>query len=353
MPGQETRQWILANPPHGDPVVEGDDATFKLQTTTLPTPGPNEVLVKTLYFSNDPAQRGWLDPTIDPERLYVPPVKKGEVMRSGAIGEIVTSNDANLKPGQLVMGTIGWTEYAVVPSKAVRPIQADESAGIRPTHFVGALGGTGLTAYYGLVDIARASPSDTVVVSGAAGATGSMVVQLAKHVIGCKRVIGIAGGPQKCKWVESLGADVCVDYKAASFEQDLKNATDGFVEVYFDNVGGDILSLMLGRMKRHGRIAACGAVATYNNMGDSGVKNWFEIISNRIEIKGFIVLDAVETGRAGAIIQELIKAVKEGKIKIGPETETVVPTQFEDVPKTWTMLFKGRNTGKLVTQLQG
>ncbi|EOA83527.1 uncharacterized protein SETTUDRAFT_94784 [Exserohilum turcica Et28A] len=352
MPGQETRQWVVAKHPHADPVLEGEDATFKLQTTTLPAPGPDEVLIKTLYFSNDPAQRGWLDPTIEPERLYVPPVQKGEVMRSGAIAQVVESNAASLSKGQLVVGTVGWTEYAVVPAKAVRAIQADESAGIRPTHFVGALGGTGLTAYYGLMDIARASPSDTVVVSGAAGATGSMVVQLAKHVVGCKRVIGIAGGAQKCAWVESLGADICVDYKAPGFEQALKAATQGFVEVYFDNVGGDILSLMLGRMKRHGRIAACGAVATYNSMADSGVKNWFEIISNRIEVRGFIVLDVMESGKAGAYIQELIKAVKAGKIQVGPETETVVPTKFEDVPSTWTMLFKGGNTGKLVTELK-
>lgn len=353
MAGQETRQWVLSTPPSGEPVLEGDKATFKLQTTTLPAPGPDEVLIKLLYFSNDPAQRGWLDPTIEPERLYVPPVKVGEVMRSMGIGEIVTSNADSLKPGQLVMGTFGWTEYTVLPAKTVRPVHADESAGIRPTHFIGALGGTGLTAYYGLIDIARASPSDTVVVSGAAGATGSMVVQLAKNVVGCKRVIGIAGGPQKCAWVKSLGADECIDYKSPSFEQDLKKATEGFVEVYFDNVGGDILSLMLNRMKRHGRIAACGAVATYNNIGEGGVKNWFEIISNRIEIKGFIVYDAVESGKAGAYVQELVKAAKEGKIQMGPETETVVPTKFEDVPKTWTLLFKGGNQGKLVTQLQG
>ncbi|RAR03037.1 nad(P)-binding protein [Stemphylium lycopersici] len=352
MPGQETRQWILSNPHHGEPVVEGDNTTFKLESTTLPTPGADEVLIKILYFSNDPAQRGWFDPTIEADRLYVPPVKKGDVMRSMAIGEVIESNADSPKKGQLVAGTLGWTEYAVVPAKALHPIQADESAGIRPTHFLGALGGTGLTAYYGLIDIARATAADTVVVSGAAGATGSMVVQIAKNILGCKRVIGIAGGAKKCKWVEGLGADVCVDYKAATFEQDLKKATEGFADVYFDNVGGDILSLMLSRMKRHGRIAACGAVATYNSLGDSGVKNWFEIISNRIEIKGFIIVDAMENGRAGPIIQELIKSAKEGKIYLGPDTETIVPTKFEDVPKTWTMLFKGANTGKLVTEIQ-
>jgi NADPH-dependent curcumin reductase CurA len=179
-----------------------------------------------------------------------------------------------------------------------------------------------------------------------------MVVQIAKHLIGCKKVIGIAGGQKKCDWVKSLGADVCVDYKSSTFVEDLKAATDGFVEVFFDGVGGEILDLMLTRMKRDGRIAACGAVATYNSQGDYGIKNWFEVIANRINIKGFIVTDAMEAGKTGDIIQKLVGGVTEGKFKIGPESETVVPTAFEDVPKTWMMLFEGANQGKLVTQLK-
>jgi NADPH-dependent curcumin reductase CurA len=352
MPGQETRQWIVSNLPQSDPVLEGSDPTFSLKNTTLPTPGANQALVKTLYLSNDPAQRGWIQKGIDPERLYVPPVKQNEVMRASGIAEIIESNSSDLKVGQLVNGILGWTEYTVVNSKDVRVVQADEAAGIRPTHFLGALGGTGLTAYYGFVEIARATKDDVVVVSGAAGATGSMVVQIAKNIIGCKKVIGIAGGAKKCKWVESLGADVCIDYKSASFEDDLKKATEGFVQVYFDNVGGDILDLMLTRMARHGRIAACGAVATYNSMGEGGIKNWFEIIANRIEIRGFIVLDAMTSGKAPEYIGNLIKAAKEGKIQMGEETETVVATKFEDVPKTWMMLFEGGNTGKLVTEIK-
>jgi NADPH-dependent curcumin reductase CurA len=354
MPGQETRQWILSNPPQNDPVLEGSDSTFSLETTSLPALSADQALVKTLYLSNDPAQRGWIQKGQDPERLYVPPVKKGEVMRAGAILEVVESNIEGIAKGQLVQGYTGWTEYAVVKKGEVQPINADKAAGIRPTHFLGSLGGTGLTAYYGLVDVVRTTASDTVVVSGAAGATGSMVVQIAKHLVGCKRVIGIAGGDKKCRWVESLGADVCLDYKSASFKDDLIKATEGYVEVYFDNVGGEILDLMLSRIKRHGRVAACGAVATYNSMGEagSGIKNWFEIIANRIEIRGFIVIDAMTGGRMGPIIGELTKGAKEGKIQLGEETETVVPTAFEGVPKTWMMLFEGGNTGKLVTEIK-
>lgn len=352
MPGQKTRQWKLSNPPASDPVLEGSNSTFAIETTTLPVPSSNQALVKTLYLSNDPAQRGWIQKDMDPERLYTKPVVKGEVMRAFAVSEVIESNIDGITKGSLVIGVSGWTEYAVVNKGEVRPVQADESSGIRPTHFLGALGGTGLTAYYGLIDRVRASKEDTVVVSGAAGATGSMVVQLAKHIVGCKKVIGIAGGEKKCRWVESLGADICVDYKSASFKEDLKKATEGFVEIYFDNVGGEILDLMLKRIKTHGRIAACGAVATYNSLGETGVKNWFEIITNRIEVRGFIVTDAIESGKAGPWIGELTQAVKDGKIKMGADTETVVPTKFEDIPKTWTMLFEGGNTGKLVTELK-
>jgi NADPH-dependent curcumin reductase CurA len=352
MSGQKTRQWVLTNPPSGDPVLSGSNATFTLKDTSLPALTTDQVLVKTLYLSNDPAQRGWIDAAADPERLYTAPVEKGEVMRAFGVAEVVESKADNLKVGQLVLATTGWSEYAVFNAKECRPVQPDEKAGIRPTHFVGALGGPGLTAYYGLIDVVGAKAEDAVVVSGAAGATGSMVVQIAKHIVGCKRIIGIAGGEKKCRWVESLGADVCVDYKSPTFKEDLKKATEGFVEVYFDNVGGEILELMLQRLKRHGRIAACGAVSTYNNLQGAGIKNWFEIITNRLQVKGFIVTDAIEAGKAPSMIQKIVEKIKEGKIKIGEDSETVVPTKFEDIPKTWTMLFSGGNQGKLVTKLE-
>ena len=217
--------------------------------------------------------------------------------------------------------------------------------------YLGALGLTGLTAYYGTKIIARAGKEDTVVVSGAAGATGSMVVQIAKKMLGCKKVVGIAGSDDKCKWVESLGADLCLNYKKSSFKQDLIKATHGYVEVYFDNVGGDILDLMLTRMKKGGRVAACGAITDYNRSEKSGLKNWFEVISNRIEIKGFIVLDFLAEGKGPEAVKEMVTAAKEGKIKVGEENETVVDTSFEAIPKTWMSLFEGANTGKLVTKL--
>lgn len=302
-------------------------------------------------MSNDPAQRGWIQRDIDPERLYTKPVFKGEVMRAFGIAEVIASNADNLKPGQLVNTTTNWAEYAVLDASTCRPIQVDPKSGLRPTHYLGALGGPGLTAYYGLIDVVRAQAGETVVVSGAAGATGSMAVQIARHVVGAKRVIGIAGGDKKCRWVESLGADICVDYKSTTFKEDLIKATEGYADVYFDNVGGEILDLMITRVKRFGRIAACGAIAVYNDPESQGIKNWYQIITNRIEVRGFIVLDAVAAGKAPAMIDGIVDKVKEGKIKIGEDSETVVKTRFEDVPRTWKMLFEGGNQGKLVTEI--
>lgn len=268
-------------------------------------------------------------------------------MSSFGIGQVVESKSSTYPKGSLVTSLTNWIEYSVLDEKACQPIQT--IGDLSETHFLGAFGVTGLTAYWGLT-VVRTGAEDTVVVSGAAGATGSMVVQIAKKMLGCKKVIGIAGTDDKCKWVESLGADSCLNYKSPSFKEDLIKATEGYVEVYFDNVGGEILDLMLGRMKKFGRIAACGAISAYNNTSDAyGIKNWFEVISMRLEIRGLIVLDAGE--KSASMVGDLIQAYKDGKIKISAENETVVPGGFEDIPKTWLKLFSGANTGKLVTKL--
>lgn len=348
---KQTRQWIVSNPPKTNVSLSGDDATFKLETVDTPSINDGQVLVKLKYLSNDPAQRGWIQDGVDAERLYVPPVRKGDVMRSFGIGEIVQSKAENLKEGQLVSYMANWSDYRVLEAKEATPIQEEKEAGIKATHFIGALGGPGLTAFYGLVKVAEAKAEDTVVVSGAAGSTGSMAVQIAKHVLGCKRVIGIAGGQKKCDWVKSLGADDCIDYKSADFEEKLIKATDGYVEVYFDNVGGHILDSMLKRIKRYGRVAVCGSIATYNDPESTNLKNWFEVIANRIELKGFIVYDAFLKGNGQEMVETVKNAVKDKKIQIEKQEETIVPTKFEEIPKTWTMLFEGGNQGKLVTEL--
>lgn len=270
-------------------------------------------------------------------------------MNARGIGEVIESKSSELPKGALVTANTNWAEYGVFNTKACTPIQ--KLPGLEITHFLGALGMTGLTAYYGTKIIAQVGPEDTVVVSGAAGATGSMVVQIAKKMLGCKRVVGMAGTDEKCRWVESLGADVCLNYKKPDFKEQLAKATEEYVEVYFDNVGGEILDLMLRRMARNGRVAACGAVSNYNKSNPDGLKNYFEVISMRLEIRGFIIFDFMQQGKAPAATKELINAIKDGKISMGDQNETIVGVGFEGIPETWMKLFSGENTGKLITKL--
>jgi hypothetical protein len=188
----QTRQWVLANRPTSLPVIDGPNATFTLKEAETGPVKDDHILVKTLYLSNDPAQRGWLSKMEDPSRLYVPPVQEGEVMRARGLAEVIESASSKFKKGDVVIATTGWAEKIVLPANEVQPAP-QLPGGLSATHYLGALGLTGLTAWGGLTQVARASPEDVVVISGAAGATGSMAVQIAKKLIGCKRVIGIAG----------------------------------------------------------------------------------------------------------------------------------------------------------------
>jgi NADPH-dependent curcumin reductase CurA len=230
----ETRQWILNKKPVDLPILTGDDdtVTFKLTTAPLPKPTASQVLLKAFWLSNDPAQRTWIARDAVPERMYMPPIPEGSPMGAHALSEVLESGDpARLPVGSVVLAKSDWCEFSVQEIAACQPITP--LPGVRLSHFLGAFGFNGLTAYYGITEVAKATAEDTVVVSGAAGATGSMVVQIAKKLLGCKRVIGIAGSEEKCRWVEKLGADVCVNYRAPTFEQDLIRETPDFVEVYF------------------------------------------------------------------------------------------------------------------------
>ncbi|KAF2669764.1 NAD(P)-binding protein [Microthyrium microscopicum] len=349
-PPTKTKVWILANKPTDDAVLSGSNATFKLETQDLPSLDDGQLLLQTVYLSNDPAQRGWIDVKADPDRLYVPPVPTGDAMRARGMGKVVSSKSKDYKEGDLVTATMNWREYAIFDAKEVQRVKTD-IPGVKETQFLGALGSTGLTAWVGINEIAKAKKGESIVVSGAAGATGSMVVQIAKKLIGCGKVIGIAGSDEKCQWVESLGADLCINYKKDDWKEKLVKATEGFVDVYFDNVGGEQLDLMLTRLGRGGRVAACGAIADYNKGDKSGLKNWFEIIQQRIQITGFIAFDHFGDGNAQKWVEELTNAVKDGKIKLSDENETIVDTKFEDIPKTWVKLFSGHNRGKLLTKI--
>ncbi|KAH6646010.1 hypothetical protein BKA67DRAFT_595459 [Truncatella angustata] len=345
-----TKQWVLASKPTGLPILEGPEATFKLETVTLPKLGDGQLLCKVLYFSNDTGLRNFIQSTVAPERFYVPTVPVGSPMRSGIIAEVIESASAGYEAGDQVMdfhlGT--WSELVVLNSVTAQKLQP-LPAGLAFTHWLGAFGASGLAAYGGLYYTGGAKPEHTIVVSAAAGATGSMAVQIAAKLLGAKRVVGIAGSDEKCAWVvEQLGAHACVNYKSATFVQDLKAATPDEVDVYFDNVGGDVLDAMLTRMKRDGTVAVCGAVSGYNSAEPMALRNWFEVISMRINIKGFIMLDWLD--KAPAILGELIGAAADGRIKL-QDGETVVEANIEQQPEVWMRLFNGGNQGKLITKL--
>lgn len=345
---QQTKQWTVNAYPEGLPTTTGPNPTFKLTEKPLPELQDGQVLVKNVFFSNDPAQRTWLTKYDDPSRLYVPPVKPGQTMRAGAISQVIETKAPSLPKGAYLQGASSeWTEYAVASAAGLTPLPALPN-NLSVTHYLGALGLTGLTAYHGLVDVGRAAADDVLVVSGAAGATGSMVVQIAKKILGVKRVVGLAGGARKCAWVRGLGADECVDYKSAEWKEALAREAEG-ATLYFDNVGGEILDLMLTKLEKHGRVIACGAISTYNDAGKSaGPENWFQVISMSLTVSGFIVLNFADKFPESRKV--LSKAVEEGKLDIS-EGESLVDTKFDDVPKTWLTLFEGGNTGKLVTKL--
>lgn len=345
-----TKEWIVVNKPAGAPVLSGPDATFELRTTTLPALEPGQILCKVRYFSNDTGLRYFIEGTIAPERFYVPLVYLGSPMRSGIIGEVIESASDKFKPGDMLMdfhqGT--WSEYVVldaVNSQPLAPLPND----LPLTHYLGAFGASGIAAYTGLYYAGSAKPQHTIVISAAAGATGSMAIQIAVKILGAKRVIGIAGSDAKCAWVrDELGAHECLNYKSPTFVEDLKAATPDEVDVYFDNVGGHVLDAMLARVKKNGTIAVCGSVSGYNTEEPMTLKNWFQVISMRLNIRGFIMLDYPD--KVPFIVQELIGAAADGRIKLN-HAETVVDVPIEKQPEVWMRLYSGRNQGKLVTKL--
>ncbi|RAL01318.1 MDR family NADP-dependent oxidoreductase [Aspergillus ibericus CBS 121593] len=349
-----TRQWILNSKPTSTPILfspSHPEPTFIPQSNPLPPLTPTTALLQTLYISNDPAQRGQMSALVDPARLYVPPMTLHAPVRAYTISRVLESgNPALLAPGTIVLATTSWSEYAIVEINDVEVLDPERTPGVGISHYMGSFGLPGLTALYALREVVKLKKGERVVVSGAAGAVGGMVVQIAKKVMGADEVIGIAGTDEKCRWVEGLGADVCLNYKKEGFEEELWKATEGFVDVYFDNVGGHILDLMLLRVKRHGRIAASGTIANYNRDEDRiALKNFYEVVTNRLSVLGFIIFDYRDhfpDARA-----ELIQAWKDGKLVVDDATETVVEAKFEDIPGVWMKLFDGSNTGKLTTKL--
>ena len=329
------RQFRLASRPAG----EIDPNNWALTEEPVPAPGDGEFLVEVHYISLDPAMRGWMNDM----RSYVPPVQIDEVMRALGAGRIVESQHPAFETGTHVVGLFGVQEYAISDGNGVIPV--DPALAPLPT-YLGALGMPGMTAYFGLLEIGQPREGETVVVSGAAGGVGMVAGQIAK-IKGC-RVVGIAGGADKCAYVvDELGFDAAIDYKHADVRGALKEHCPSGVDVYFDNVGGEILDSVLSRLARGARIVICGAISQYNNEGRMrGPSNYMSLLVNRARMEGFVVFDYVDRYMDAAM--EMAGWMAEGKLKARED----VVRGFESFPDALQMLFAGKNVGKLVLELE-
>ncbi len=334
MTGSINRQWILAARPAG---MVGPEH-FTLREKPVPAPGQGEVLVRTRLLSLDPANRAWMSPA----PTYRAPVMPGDVMHGFALGEVVQSNAPDVSVGDLVEGMLGWQDYAVMKATEV----ARRDARYRPEALMGVLGITGLTAYYGLREVGRPKPGETVLVSAAAGAVGSFAGQIAK-IEGC-RVVGTAGGPEKCAWLtQELGFDAAIDYKSADLRAALKDACPRGIDIYFDNTGGAVLQAALFQMNTGGRIVCCGNLSQYNaekpGPGPMGVPGL--LVVKRLRMEGFIVMDYFATRPQAEAT--LAKWVEEGRLKAQED----IVEGLENAPAALAGMFAGRNRGKLLVRV--
>ena len=332
----QNRRFKLTSRPVGM-VQRGN---FDFVTEPAGEPGQGEVLVRVLYLSLDPAMRGWMNAG----RSYIAPVGIGEVMRAGGIGRVAQSNDPSLSEGDTVVGMTGVQDYAVTKAKELTKV--DPRLAPLP-RFLGALGMPGLTAYFGLLDIGQPKAGETVVVSAAAGAVGAVVGQIAK-IKGC-RVVGIAGGPDKCRYIaEELGFDAAIDYKHEDVRASLARHCPQGIDVYFDNVGGEILDIVLSLLARRARVIICGAISQYNHPESiQGPKNYLSLLVNHALMEGFVVFHYAERYAEG--MQALAGWTLSGKIKARED----VVEGLETFPDTLQKLFRGENFGKLVIKVAG
>jgi fatty-acyl-CoA synthase len=325
-------QFKLSRRPVG--MVERSD--FDYVEAPVAQPGDGEVQVKVLYISLDPAMRGWMNEG----KSYIPPVGIGEVMRAGGVGRVVASNDPAIAVGDHVVGMLGVQEYAIAKGKNLTKV--DPRLAPLPV-YLGTLGMPGMTAYFGLLEVGRPNTGDTVVVSGAAGAVGQVVGQIAK-IKGC-RVVGIAGGPDKCAYLRSIGFDAAIDYKNEDLKASLKQHCPKGVDVYFDNVGGEILDTVLTQLAMHARIVICGAISQYNEAKMKGPSNYMSLLVHRASMTGMVVFDYAN--RYAEAAREMAGWMATGQLK----TREDIVEGLETFPETLLKLFKGENTGKLVLKV--
>jgi NADPH-dependent curcumin reductase len=316
-----------------------EDSDFELVDVPVPEPADGEALVRTLYLSMDPAIRVWMN-GVD---TYVPGIHVGDVMRAGGLGEVVLSRNSSYQEGDLVYGMMQWSDYCIARSGPEGMMKVPRQEPI--TAYLSVYGATGLTAYFGMLDVGQAKEGENVVVSGAAGAVGSVAGQIGK-IIGC-RVVGIAGGPEKCTWLtDELGFDASIDYKSQDVGTRLRETCPDGVDVFFDNVGGDILDAVLAQINLHARVVLCGAISQYDTAEFSpGPRNILNLIPQRGRMEGFIVLDYRD--RFLDAILQLGQWVQEERIRYAED----VIDGLENTPAAFRKLFTGANTGKVIVKV--
>jgi NADPH:quinone reductase len=330
--GTRNRRVTMASRPTGFPT----EADFAVDESEVGEPGPGELLVRNLWVSVDPYQRG----RMSTQRSYAKGLEVGDVMTAQAVGEVARSNDPRYSPGDLVVGQLGWQDYAVTRGGSVRRVPEFLDP---PTLALHAVGATGFTAYFGLLDVGRPKPGDTVVVSGAAGAVGQIVGQIGK-IAGC-RAVGIAGGPEKAKECELNAYDVGIDYKGEDVRAALKEACPDGIDVFFDNVGGEILQAAVSRLNIGARIVICGQISQYNRERHEPTFVPGALIVYRARMEGFLVTDYVHRYEEAAV--RLAKWVAEGKIRW---TEHVTEG-LENAPKAFIGMLNGENRGKALIKV--
>lgn len=315
---------------------------FSYQETDIPEPGENQMLIRTLYMSLDPAMRAWMNDV----ESYIEPVAIGDVMRALTVGRVEKSNNPDFEVGDNILCMNGWQDYALSEPGGIAN-KLPEGVPLPLTNFLSVLGITGLTAYFGLLDITDPKEGECVVVSTAAGAVGSIVGQIAK-IKGC-RAVGITGSDDKCAWItDELGFDAAINYKTKNVAEELRAACPNGVDIYFDNVGGEILNDVLGQINPNARVSICGAISQYNATEvPPGPSNYLTLLTKRARMEGFIVMDFMD--RFPEAIMQMAQWIMEGKIK---HREDIIDG-LENAPEAVLTLFNGTNKGKLIVNVAG
>ena len=334
--GVKNTKWVLKNRPQG--LVK--DTDFELITENLSEIKEGEILLENLYLSFDPTQRMWLNDILG----YLPPIQIGEVIRSGGMGRVLESNNSEYKVGDLTFGFVGWQTHCVTKPEGGDRFRVVPELLPIPS-MLNVLGTTGITAYYGLLELGKPQPGETVLISGAAGATGSVAAQIAK-LKGC-HVIGIAGGEEKCAWLKECGVDDVIDYKNSNVHEELPKIAKNGIDIYFDNVGGDLLETVLFLINLNARILLCGGISSGYDPANlpAGPRNLFALIIQRATMQGFLVLDYL--GKSDMALQEISGWVMEGKIQHREDIQEGII----NCPQTLNRLFTGENKGKQILKI--